>query len=186
MDAARLPSPPGDWIRWRGVDRNADRRQRSCGRTGRFPVRYFNADGSEMCGNGAMCGADSRSTREIAPNPCTFETQSGIVRANCAIPRVCKIVWLDIPTLKPSRSMHIDLDGECLSLHAVTVGVPHVVLVVDDADSWPSHREFHETGAAIRRHPQFAPAGTNGMSFPCATMARFAWRPMNAASSLKH
>ena len=150
---------PRDWIRWRGVDRNADR-QRSCGQPADFRWRYFNADGSEV---------EVRKRRDVwsrfaidqvnRPN-CTFETQSGIVRAQLRDTAGHKSSGWTSRTLKSPRSTCIDL-GVILGLHAVAVGVPHVVLVVDDADSWPSHREFHETGAAIRRHPQFAPAGTN-------------------------
>jgi diaminopimelate epimerase len=129
-----------------------------------FRWRYFNADGSEgeMCGNGAMCGARYAIDRGIAPNPCAFATPSGIVRAALRASEGMSIVWLDIPDTGPvERDVQIELGGECLVLHRIDVGVPHVVLFVDNADGWPAGHQFEAMGRAIRRHPRFAPAGAN-------------------------
>src|SRR5206468_4041175 len=50
---------------------------------GDFRWRYINADGSEgeMCGNGAMCGARFANLNDIAPATCSFQTESGLIRA---------------------------------------------------------------------------------------------------------
>ncbi|MGD9712888.1 MAG: diaminopimelate epimerase, partial [Thermomicrobiales bacterium] len=122
--------------------------------------RYFNADGSEgeMCGNGAMCGARFAIEQGIAPNPCRMLTQSGVVRAQLTN----GTVWLEMPDTGPVE-FDIDLPDlpSPVRCHAISVGVPHVVIPVEDADRWPNNRSFDEIGRAIRYHPRFAPAGTN-------------------------
>jgi diaminopimelate epimerase len=127
-----------------------------------FRWRYFNADGSEgeMCGNGAMCGARFAIERGIAPNPCTFATMSGLVRAE--LDRESVMVWLAIPDTGPVRAgVTFEALGVPLTGHVVQVGVPHVVIPVDDADAWPPVGSFSTIGSAIRHHPVFQPAGTN-------------------------
>jgi diaminopimelate epimerase len=115
-----------------------------------------------MCGNGAMCGARFAIDQGIAPNPCAFDTPSGIVQAEMCVSDGVSTIWLNVPNTGPvERDVHIDLDGERLVVHRVDVGVPHVVVVVDDADVWPPEGRFDVTGRAIRRHPRFAPVGTN-------------------------
>jgi diaminopimelate epimerase len=129
-----------------------------------FRWQYFNADGSEgeMCGNGAMCGARFAIDRGIAPNPCVFETPSGVVQATLRANMSTPTVWLDLPdTGLVEPDVQIELEGECMVVHRIDVGVPHVVLFDDDADAWPAGRRFETWGRAIRRHPRFAPAGTN-------------------------
>ncbi len=122
--------------------------------------RYFNADGSEgeMCGNGAMCGARFAVEQEIAPNPVRMLTCSGVVTASLAAGKV----WIDIPAPGPAE-MDVVLDDLPVPVrgHRIEVGVPHVVIPVDDADTWPPDGSFDAIGRAIRRHPVFAPAGTN-------------------------
>lgn len=122
--------------------------------------RYVNADGSEgeMCGNGAMCGARFAIEQGLAPNPVRLLTASGIVRATLESERV----WLDMPDSGP-LDMDIAIDSLPLPVtgHAVVVGVPHVVICVEDADRWPTAGSFDEVGRAIRYHHRFAPAGVN-------------------------
>jgi diaminopimelate epimerase len=129
-----------------------------------FNWRYINADGSdgEMCGNGAMCGARFAVLRGIAPNACVFRTESGLVRA-----------WVDDDPSSPKVRIAVDDPGPLvcgfnleaagreLTLHALTVGVPHAVTVVPDADNFAPGAELVPIGRAVRHHAQFAPAGTN-------------------------
>ncbi|MBX3071009.1 MAG: diaminopimelate epimerase [Thermomicrobiales bacterium] len=122
--------------------------------------RYFNADGSEgeMCGNGAMCGARFAIETGIAPNPVRMLTESGVVRAAFED----RQVWLNMPD-SGELDMALDIDGLPFQVagHAVPVGVPHVVIPVDDADAWPPVESFDSVGRAIRYHRLFAPAGVN-------------------------
>ncbi len=122
--------------------------------------RYFNADGSEgeMCGNGAMCGARFAIEQGIAPNPVRMLTCSGVVTASLTAGHA----WIDIPPPGPVVR-DVDLDDLPVPVrgHRIGVGVPHFVVLVDHADEWPPVESFDVLGRAIRRHPVFAPAGTN-------------------------
>src|SRR5215217_2862413 len=103
-----------------------------------FTWRYINADGSdgEMCGNGAMCGARFAVLHEIAPAACVFRTESGLVRAwvdqNPASPAV-RVAVSDPSPVTPG--IELSAAGRALTLNAITVGVPHAVLVVTDVDA---------------------------------------------------
>lgn len=129
-----------------------------------FRWRYINADGSdgEMCGNGAMCGARFAVLSGIAPPACVFRTESGLVRA-----------WVDPDPSEPmvriavddpgplTCAIELEAAGRSLTLHALTVGVPHAVAVVPDVDAFAPGPELLPIGRAVRHHPRFAPAGTN-------------------------
>jgi diaminopimelate epimerase len=128
-----------------------------------FCWRYINADGSEgeMCGNGAMCGARFAYLNDIAPATCAFQTESGLVRAEVDPDKSCSRVTLAMVEPGPIRhDLAISVVGHDLTVHAIQVGVPHAVLIVPDADAFPSHGTFNEVGRAVRLHEAF-PAGTN-------------------------
>lgn len=125
-----------------------------------FAWRYVNADGSdgEMCGNGAMCGARFAVGQGIAPADCRFETESGLVTAHVGIGPVVELEMVPPgPVQSLSRLSGCGYQGP---MHTVTVGVPHVVLMVDDVDDFPLEGGFVPFARAIRRNPLFA-AGTN-------------------------
>ncbi|MGH2533204.1 MAG: diaminopimelate epimerase [Thermomicrobiales bacterium] len=127
-----------------------------------FRWRYLNADGSdgEMCGNGAMCGARFAYLHGIAPAACVFRTESGLVRAAVDTDSASIRIAIDDPS--PIRhDVHVTVDNQPLTLHAIQVGVPHAVLIVEDADAFPPSGNFNALGRDVRHHPEFAPAGTN-------------------------
>ncbi|MCX6912752.1 MAG: diaminopimelate epimerase, partial [Verrucomicrobia bacterium] len=54
-------------------------------------------------------------------------------------------------------NQQVPLSGGAQTIHSLNTGVPHAVLFVPDAD----RAMVQELGREIRRHPQFAPKGTN-------------------------
>lgn len=129
-----------------------------------FDWRYINADGhdGEFCGNGSVCGARFAYLNGIAPARCTFSTASGLVHAAVSEqlddPRV-KIAITNPGT--PRLHIPVEVLGARVELHAIAVGVPHAVLVVEDADAMFNAAEFIAFGRAVRHHPFFTPAGVN-------------------------
>jgi diaminopimelate epimerase len=117
---------------------------------------FYNSDGStgEMCGNGARCFARFVQKLTGVAHEVTFETLAGIITARFQGERVT--VNLTIPK---NLRLHeqVSLEGGPQVLHSLNTGVPHAVLFVADAD-----KAMVETlGPEIRRHPHFAPRGTN-------------------------
>lgn len=122
-----------------------------------FRMRTFNADGgeAEMCGNGARCFA--RFTRRLTRSggdPIRFETPAGIIGARCRGELV--EIEMSAPTAF-APTIRLDVNGHSLPVHFINTGVPHAVVFVTDLES----TDVRTIGAAIRRHPHFAPRGTN-------------------------
>jgi diaminopimelate epimerase len=129
-----------------------------------FDWRYINADGSdgEMCGNGAMCGARFAVLNGIAPPACVFRTESGLVHASVDPDPTSSAVRIAIADPSPVRhGIDITAAGRPLSLHALTVGVPHAVVIVEDVDAFAPGEELVTIGRSVRHHTEFAPDGTN-------------------------
>jgi len=117
---------------------------------------FFNSDGSsaEMCGNGARCFARFIQKLTGVQRDITFETVAGIIGASFHGERVT--VTLTNPTgLRLDEK--VQLAGGTQSVHSLNTGVPHAVLFVPDADL----AMVQQLGREIRRHPHFAPKGTN-------------------------
>ncbi|OQX20778.1 MAG: diaminopimelate epimerase [Desulfobulbaceae bacterium A2] len=121
-----------------------------------FRWRFYNADGSlaEMCGNGARCAARFAQMAGIAPPRMRFETLAGVVEAEVEGSEVR--VRLTAPRELRLRQ-EITVDGTPLTLHSLDTGVPHAVVLVEDAATAP----VVELGRRIRHHAAFAPRGTN-------------------------
>jgi len=117
---------------------------------------FYNSDGStgEMCGNGARCFARFVRERTGLDRDLTFETEAGIIRAAFLEDRVS--VNLTPPQdLRLSQQVPLSTGNE--TIHSLNTGVPHAVLFVPDADK----AMVAQLGPEIRRHPHFAPRGTN-------------------------
>ena len=121
-----------------------------------FKWRFFNADGgeAEMCGNGGRCAARLAYLKGIAGPSLSFETESGIIRAEVTGGRVK--LEMPTPTL-PELDYPLNVEAETFTASHITVGVPHVVIWVTDLEAKP----VFSVGRSIRHHERFAPAGTN-------------------------
>ena len=128
-----------------------------------FRYRIFNADGSEVqqCGNGARCFA--RFVREQGlsdKDSIVVETASGVitlyhesgdrVRVNMGVPNFAP---RSLPFLAETEQSEYPLEvaGETLSVGAVSMGNPHLVLRVENTDLAP----VGELGPQLESHPMF-------------------------------
>ncbi|MDZ4743625.1 MAG: diaminopimelate epimerase [Verrucomicrobiota bacterium] len=123
---------------------------------GNYRFRYYNSDGgeAEMCGNGARCFA--RFAQRLSPgaNQLAFETIAGMIHAIFEGTLV-RLNLSDPKGFELNKKIKLS-DGEFL-IHNCNTGVPHAVLIVDDADK----AYVGKYGAEIRYHADYAPKGTN-------------------------
>ena len=128
-----------------------------------FRYRIFNADGSEVqqCGNGARCFArfvvDKGLTdkAEIVVETASgvivlYVESSGLVRVNMGRPNF-EPASLPFRVASSSNQYEIDVEGEAITLGAVSMGNPHAVLSVEDITSAP----VAVLGEAIESHALF-------------------------------
>jgi diaminopimelate epimerase len=130
-----------------------------------FRYRIYNADGSEaeQCGNGARCLAlFVRDRRLTGKSRISVETQKGIMQLQLMDDGQVA-VDMGPPQLEPSAIPFkaarrevvypLQLDERQLEISAVSMGNPHAVTVVDDAERAPvaslgpdieGHRDFPE------------------------------------------
>jgi diaminopimelate epimerase len=59
------------------------------------------------------------------------------------------------------EAVTVTVEGRSMCCVPITVGVPHIVIITDDADAFADAETFHAIGRALRLHEVFAPAGTN-------------------------
>jgi diaminopimelate epimerase len=118
--------------------------------------RFYNADGSEaeMCGNGARCAARFAALNGLTAPSLTLETLAGIVHAEVQ-DRVARVLMAGVGDVR--LNINIPLGGSALTGHFMQVGVPHVVVPVDNLENAP----VKEWGRTVRFHPLFQPAGAN-------------------------
>ena len=121
-----------------------------------FKWRFFNADGGEveMCGNGGRCAARLAFLKGIAGPRLSFKTKAGVIKAEITGKRV----KLEMPQPSAAKLDYLlETEGQTFTASDVTVGVPHVVILVKDVEAAPILR----SGRTIRYHERYAPAGTN-------------------------
>jgi diaminopimelate epimerase len=142
--------------------------------TADFLMRMLNPDGSEaqMCGNGIRCAAKFAYDHGIVPaNPVKVETLAGIMvidlaiedgkvtaaKVNMGAPR---LVRSEIPMAGqgdgPVVAEPLTIDGRAFAVTCVSMGNPHCITFVDDAESFP----VREIGPKFENHPAF-PERTN-------------------------
>jgi len=121
-----------------------------------FRMRYYNADGgeAEMCANGARCFARYTSRLTGKAGAVSFETQAGVIRAECAGENI-RLAMSEPHDLVLDRV--VQLSTGYLTVHSINTGVPHAVVFVNDLEEV----DVRATGSALRYHADFAPRGTN-------------------------
>lgn len=128
-----------------------------------FRYRIFNADGGEVnqCGNGARCFAVFVRHRGLTDkNAITVETHAGLIYPQIELNGQVT-VNMGIPVFAPARipfmaeaeadTYELTVGERQLIVGTVSMGNPHVVLRVDNADT----ALVQELGALIERHPRF-------------------------------
>jgi diaminopimelate epimerase len=128
-----------------------------------FNYRIFNTDGSEVaqCGNGARCFAKFvRDRRLTGKHRIRVSTSAGLmtleigkdnqVTVNMGVPQFNPP---QIPFEAPQQATTypIEVDGQTLTIAAVSMGNPHAVLVVDDVNTAP----VNQLGPLLEKHPRF-------------------------------
>ncbi|MDF3822075.1 diaminopimelate epimerase [Leptospira sp. 96542] len=137
---------------------------------GEFQMDMYNADGSssEMCGNGVRCVGKYVFDHGLTKNPKpTIETGKGVLTLDLKSGSDGKVQMVSVdmgePILKPTLvpvvwpgenpviNQPIEINGVTYHFTAVSMGNPHCVIYVDDADKFP----VHEVGSIIETHPLF-------------------------------
>ena len=129
-------------------------------------MRIYNADGGEVesCGNAARCVARLL-FKELKRSEIRIDTEGGLLICNDAGGGLVSVdmgaptlVWDKIPLAHPAdtNNFALNVDGDSHLVAAVSMGNPHCVLFVEDADDAPVER----LGRRIETHPMF-PNRTN-------------------------
>ena len=141
--------PGADGMIYIDYSRNAD-----------FSMRIFNADGSEakMCGNGIRCvGKYVYDKGYTDKTRLTVDTLSGV--KNLSLETVggrVRSVTVEMGRAEVSPQTELTISGEKLTLTPVSVGNPHAVQFVPDAEAAPVTVQ----GPRIEHSPAF-PGGVN-------------------------
>ena len=129
--------------------------------TADFEMKMYNADGSEaeMCGNASRCIGKYVYDRGLCrKTEITLKTGAGIKRLIIRDENgIAASVRVDMgrPEIGPMNEM-LSVCGKTYSFTRVSMGNPHAVIIVDDAD----HFDVHTIGKMIECHPLF-PNRTN-------------------------
>jgi diaminopimelate epimerase len=129
-------------------------------------LRFFNADGgeSESCGNATRCVArhlmDERGLARVKLDSrggllVCADAGKGLVQADMG---AAKLAWNEIPLAeeRDTAAFEFSVDGDTVKAAAVSMGNPHCVMFMDDADKAP----VAALGPRIETHPLF-PARVN-------------------------
>jgi len=119
---------------------------------------YYNSDGSHanMCGNAALCSTTLAVHLGVGPAAgMDLETDAGTYRTRAAEPGRAELNLA--PVDPPAAVSDLKLaPGEAQAV-LTRVGVPHLIVVVDDVDNVA----LMERGRALRFDPALAPEGAN-------------------------
>lgn len=124
-----------------------------------FRMRYYNADGSlaDMCGNAALCSVALATELGMASasDPFRFRTDAGILTGRRRGDGQPEVAMPPLRGLSADASTRIEAQERRHGL--ATTGVPHLVVLVDDAASV----DVAERGRRLRSDATLGPAGAN-------------------------
>ncbi|REJ75006.1 MAG: diaminopimelate epimerase [Acidobacteria bacterium] len=159
------------WCR-RGTSLGADglivlSRAATGGGRARLRMAYFNADGgrADLCGNGSRCAALLGFELGWARDRLDLETDVGVLAAH----RLAEDrVRVDVPDpAEPARRLDLDETPARLEtglpVHGwwLTVGVPHLVLLLGEDSIRLDRLDIAAHAPALRHHPALGDAGAN-------------------------
>lgn len=122
-----------------------------------FRMRYFNRDGgrADLCGNGGRCLAAFAVARGLGrEGRLEFASDAGRHAARVADGRV-ELVLGDVAVPDPPRTLAVG--GGAVTGTYVVVGVPHLVVEVEDADAV----DLAAFAPPLRAHAELGAAGAN-------------------------
>jgi len=122
----------------------------------RARLHYRNADGSHalFCGNGTRCAA--RAAVELLGLPQRLTVETDWVALPAEVDGV--VVTLELPPpARPPREVELEAAGRRWRGWLLEVGVPHLVLPVDDLEGIDPAL----VAPPLRRHPDLGPEGAN-------------------------
>jgi len=126
---------------------------------GAVRFHFFNNDGGRaaMCGNGALCATRIAAHLELAkPDGMTLETDAGAYRSRC-VDGDGERAELVVGDLTQFSRPQVRLQAGEREARLVHVGVPHLVVLVDQVAAVP----IMERGRALRFDPALGPPGAN-------------------------
>ena len=120
---------------------------------------YYNSDGgrASMCGNAALCSTRLACRLGFAdPTGLRLVTDAGTYDARCVGPgHMAEIHLADFPVPSPVPAIEADRNERVLGV--ATVGVPHLVVLVDDIEAV----DIQGRGRTLRFHPALGEPGAN-------------------------
>ncbi len=132
---------------------------------------YYNSDGSRasMCGNAALCSTRLAVLLGLGkPTGMVLETDAGVYESRCASGD--HRAELHLAAVETPQEPEVRLAGGELRSAFATVGVPHLVVQVEDLDGI----DLPGRGRALRFDPGLAPDGAN-VNFIAPTPRRSTW-----------
>lgn len=122
-------------------------------------MRLFNRDGSEVGiggGNETLCFARYAFENALSRSPIFLETSMGTVKAGVK----GQTVSIHLPGIGFSPDQ-LDIEGNCLRMSSLDLGIPHCVVTFDAGERLPSRERLRELGRVIRNDLKRFPDGVN-------------------------
>jgi len=121
----------------------------------RVRLDYRNADGgvAAFCANGTRCAA--RAAVELLGCDHELVVATGWVDVPAVVEDAR--VTLHLPSVAPPGELDVRLGEVTRHAFRVVVGVPHLLVPVDDPEDWP----FEALAPALRHDPRLGPEGAN-------------------------